>query len=1040
MKRKIIKGISFILVFMFIFIGCSAREGKNNIVLNTPTAYPGYYVSVINGNDVNSGTIDSPLKTISKAINLAQTGDFIYVRAGTYPSFAIMDKSNITISGYNNEYPLITGNFPISLYRVSYITISGFEVTGATTQNGIKVSTSNNVIIKNNKVHDNNGMNVSGIFLLYTSNSKILNNIVYNNYRAGIAISGAISTDNEVAYNTTYNHTASGGDSDGITCYEASLSYIHNNIVYGNSDDGIDTFNCHHNTIAYNIVRDSGGTGDGNGIKAGGGLTGGYNLVVGNISYNNEVDGITCNRSGGNKYYHNVSYGNGYDGISDNWRDTAVTNEPSSMIGNISYNNAHTDVAMSTGMTGISHNNFWGNATWNYGIVLDLSTFYNKSKLDNPNDGALSSYTGNPGFVNANMGDFNLLSTSQLIDKGDPSNPGEIVSIGIPDIGAIEYDGNQEAPFPPQTPTHTQTVTPAAKSFYISMSGNDNNSGTLSSPFKTIQKCLNVVVAGEVCLVRAGTYNENLVINKSGTSSSPITLARYEGEDVTINGGTSYAIRDSGGSSYWIIDGFTITTTEKYSIAVLVTSSDWGGSITTHWIIRNNTILGGVSIRGNYHLIENNTINGQHRSEKDGRLQQTGIRDTWGGGGMAGNTSPSHHNVYRGNTIFGFSRSGIWSMGYTHDNIIEYNRIYDIYDTGNMDAGQCINLDGAGTVEWRHIVRGNDVSGCASVSIALENVFDTLIENNYVHDTTQGIGGINYGSVGCKVGGENNQYGDTNGDGNCVDANTNNIIRQNVVVNASSDAFVNYGMDGVHYLNNSAFGGRATMTFSRPQYLKYSDAIGNITTTTLPAEFRTNSNNITPSGAYTNPPSSLSPTGAALDKITAVDTFQNSVTGSWLLDFDGNPRLAGALYDIGAYEKQVGIIATSTYTLTPTLTPTNTSTPTQTTTFTPTQTATLTPSQTNTSTQTPIFTPELNKLCVKSVWGKTLHERVGATMNNPYYGVSVEPGAIIFVEGFETNSEGDWARINYHTWIAMKLHRTLGRPDQIYAIITECPK
>jgi hypothetical protein len=463
----------------------------------------------------------------------------------------------------------------------------------------------------------------------------------------------------------------------------------------------------------------------------------------------------------------------------------------------------------------------------------------------------------------------------------------------------------------------------SANSYYVSVSGNDANNGSLSAPFKTIQKCINVAVAGNACLVRAGTYNENLIINKSGTSSSPITLASYKGESVTINGGTGYTIKDSGSSNYWIIDGFTITTIGSSSTAILVTSAEWRGSTPAHWIIRNNTLLGGgVMIRGSYNLVENNIINGQHLA-KDGNAWQSGIRDSWGGGGATGNASPTHHNVYRGNTIFGFSRSGIWSMGYTHDQIIENNRIYDIYDTGNMDAGQCINLDGAGTVEWRNIVRGNNISGCASVAIALENVFDTLIENNYINGTYEGISLINYGSVGCTVGGENNQYGDTDGDGHCRDANTNNIIRQNVVMNATSNAFTNYGTDGVHYLNNSAFGGRATMIFTRPEYLKYSDAIGNITTSVLPAGFRTNKNNISPVGIYTNPPSNLSPTGAALDKITTVDTFQNSVTGGWLLDFAGNPRLAGALYDIGAYE----LLGANIVTATP-VPPTNTAVPT----------------------------------------------------------------------------------------------------------------
>jgi hypothetical protein len=461
-----------------------------------------------------------------------------------------------------------------------------------------------------------------------------------------------------------------------------------------------------------------------------------------------------------------------------------------------------------------------------------------------------------------------------------------------------------------------------ANPYYVSVSGNDANTGTLASPFKTIQKCINVAVAGSTCLVRAGTYNENLVINKSGTASSPITLARYQSEAVTINGGTSHGIRDAGGSSYWIIDGFTITTTGASSVPVLVTSANWGGSTPTHWIVRNNTLLGGgVLIRGSYHLVENNTINGQHLA-KSSIEWQSGIRDTWGGG-ATGNASPTHHNIFRRNTIFGFYRSAIWSMGYTHDNIAEYNTIYDIYGTGN--AGQCINFDGADTVEWRNTVRGNDISGCGSESIQLENGFDSLIENNNIHNTNRGITLINYagGTVTCKVGGENNQYGDTNGDGSCRDGNTNNIIRQNILVNASGGAFVNYGMDGVHYLNNSAFGGNAGMAFSRPEFLKFSDAIGNIITSTLPTGLRTRANNIAPSGVYKNPPSDLSPIGSAVDKIAAVDTYQNSVTGGWSLDFAGNPRLAGASYDIGAYEFAGVITATSTP-----VPPTNTAAPT----------------------------------------------------------------------------------------------------------------
>jgi hypothetical protein len=42
-----------------------------------------YYVSV-KGDDTNKGTAKAPLKTISRAAEVAQPGDFITVREGTY--------------------------------------------------------------------------------------------------------------------------------------------------------------------------------------------------------------------------------------------------------------------------------------------------------------------------------------------------------------------------------------------------------------------------------------------------------------------------------------------------------------------------------------------------------------------------------------------------------------------------------------------------------------------------------------------------------------------------------------------------------------------------------------------------------------------------------------------------------------------------------------------------------------------------------------------------------------------------------------------
>jgi len=77
----------------------------------------------------------------------------------------------------------------------------------------------------------------------------------------------------------------------------------------------------------------------------------------------------------------------------------------------------------------------------------------------------------------------------------------------------------------------------AATNYYVATNGNDNNNGTsLSTPFRTIQKCATVAVAGDTCLIRSGTYRETVTPTNSGTSSARITFANYNGESVTVSG------------------------------------------------------------------------------------------------------------------------------------------------------------------------------------------------------------------------------------------------------------------------------------------------------------------------------------------------------------------------------------------------------------------------------------------------------------------------------------------------------------------------
>ena len=65
------------------------------------------------------------------------------------------------------------------------------------------------------------------------------------------------------------------------------------------------------------------------------------------------------------------------------------------------------------------------------------------------------------------------------------------------------------------------------------------------SPGQSIQSvCLDVVQPGQTCTIQAGTYNESLILKRSGTQANPITL--IANGIVTVNSGNARTIYFSG--------------------------------------------------------------------------------------------------------------------------------------------------------------------------------------------------------------------------------------------------------------------------------------------------------------------------------------------------------------------------------------------------------------------------------------------------------------------------------------------------------------
>jgi len=163
-----------------------------------------------------------------------------------------------------------------------------------------------------------------------------------------------------------------------------------------------------------------------------------------------------------------------------------------------------------------------------------------------------------------------------------------------------------------------------AQTYYVSTTGDNLNDGSIANPWQTIQYAINTATPNSTIIVEAGTYPENLTINKA------LILQSASGSATTIisaSSGTAVSIT----SDDVTIDGFTITNPMGLTGILASNRSD----IT----IKNNIItqigsgisnpgsnVFGISISGtstalNNITIEDNEINTIHGGESLNRTR-----------------------------------------------------------------------------------------------------------------------------------------------------------------------------------------------------------------------------------------------------------------------------------------------------------------------------------------------------------------------------------------------------------------------------------
>lgn len=242
---------------------------------------------------------------------------------------------------------------------------------------------------------------------------------------------------------------------------------------------------------------------------------------------------------------------------------------------------------------------------------------------------------------------------------------------------------------------------------YVSPTGSDDNDGSQSAPWMTIQEAVDNANPGDVIQIAAGTY-VGARIERSGTANDWITLTAEPGATVLVNGPGPNNRHDSnleietwdgdGVVAYWIIDGLEVANAPNWGIDMRGNSSDHSH----HFVVRNNDV---------HH-------NGTGASEKTG-IFTAFVDDVI----VEGNESYANgeHGIYLSNSGDRFEVRG--------------NRLYD-----NMNCGLHMNGDASqggdgiisdGIVE-ANMIYNNGLGGCAGIN--MDGVTDTIVRNNLLYD------------------------------------------------------------------------------------------------------------------------------------------------------------------------------------------------------------------------------------------------------------------------------------------------------------------